>query len=87
MEMKSKGQFVCSGTCHRFTAYKIYEHVIVGCDDCVFCNWWRSRKSGPNLYALILSGLPKGIAGNEGGISKCSRTGQKINRFLFMIVY
>ena len=54
VEMKSKGQFVCSGTCHRFTAYKICEHIIVGCDDCVFCNnWWRSRKSGPNLYAYM----------------------------------
>lgn len=43
----------------------------------VFCNWWKSQKSGPNLDALALSGLPKGVAGNKGGVPKRSRRGRK----------
>ncbi len=81
IEKKSKGQFVCSGVCHRFIAYKICEHIVAACQDSgnlsVFCNWWKCQKSGPNLDALALSGLPKGVAGNKGGVSIRSRRGKK----------
>ena len=81
LKKKSRGQFICSGTCHRFTTYKICEHIVAASQDSgnlgVFCNWWKSQKSGPNLDALALSGLPKGVAGNKGGVPKCSRRGRK----------
>ena len=72
IQEKSKGQFVCSGACHRFITYKICEHIVASCQDSgnlsKFCNWWKCQKSGPNLDALALSGLPKGVAGNKGGV-------------------
>lgn len=82
VEKKSKGQFICSvGTCHRFTAYKICEHIVVACEDSgnlsIFCNWCKSKKCGPNLDALALSGFPKRVAGNKGGVPTCSRHGRK----------
>ena len=30
---KTKSQFVCSGICHRFSTYKICEHIIAACED------------------------------------------------------
>ena len=60
IQEKSKGQFVCSGVCHRFITYKICEHIVASCQDSgnlsKFCNWWKCQKSGPNLDALALSG-------------------------------
>ena len=82
---KAKSQFVCSGICHRFSAYKICEHIVAACEDSgnleLFCNWWKCLKSGPNLDSLALSGLPKGIAGNKGGVPTCSRRGRKSNNY------
>ena len=78
---KPRGQFVCSGICPRFTAYKICEHIVAACEHSgnlkIFCDWWKCLKSGPNLDSLALSGLPKGVAGNKGGTPTRSRRGRK----------
>ena len=79
---KSKGQFICSGICHRYATYKICEHIVAACEStgnlASFCDWWKCQKSGPDLDSLALSGLPKGVAGNKGGVAvKRSRRGRQ----------
>lgn len=54
---------------------------MAACEDsgnlAVFCIWWKCQKSGPNLDALALSGLAKGVAGNKCGVPTRSRRGRK----------
>ena len=38
-----------------------------------FCEWWKKHC---NMESLTMSGLPKGVAGQKGGVAKCSRRGQ-----------
>ena len=35
----------------------------------MLCNWWKSQKTGANVDALAIAGLPKG-AGQKGGVPK-----------------
>ena len=65
--------------------FKICEHIVAACEVSgnlkLFCNWWKCLKSDPDLDSLTLSGLPKGIAGNEGGVPTRSRRGRKSKNY------
>ena len=79
---KNSGQYICNGLCPRFGAYKICQHAVAAAQDSgelsSFCRWWKSQhNNGPNLDSLAMSGLPKGVAGQMGGISKRGRRGRR----------
>jgi hypothetical protein len=81
LSRKSNNQFICSGICHRFSTYKICQHIVAACEQTQtlsqFCEWWTCKVSGPDLDSLALSGLPKGVAGNKGGVAKRSQKRQR----------
>ena len=76
---KPSGQFVCSGICPRFTTYQICQHTVAAAEVSnslnKFCQWWKKHCHTPDLESLAMSGLPKGVAGQKGGIAKRSRRG------------
>ncbi len=79
---KNSGQYICNGLCPRFGTYKICQHAVAAAQDSgelsSFCRWWKSQHdNGPNLDSLAMSGLPKGVAGQKGGISKHGRRGRR----------
>ena len=78
---KSSGQYICNGLCPQFTAYKICQHVVAAAEDGAklssFCTWWKSQHKGPNVDSLAMSGLPKGVAGQKGGVAKHGRRGRR----------
>ena len=77
---KSSGQFVCSGICPLFSTYKICQHTVAAAEATQnlqkFCQWWKKQSHSPDLDSLAMSGLPKGVAGQKGGIARCSRRGR-----------
>ena len=77
---KSSGQFVCSGICPRFSTYRICQHTVAAAEATnnlqKFCQWWKRQSPSPDLDSLAMSGLPKGVAGQKGGIAKHSRRGR-----------
>ena len=74
--VEKNGKFICSGNCLRFGAYKICQHTVAAAQNFGmlpgFCNWWKSQKTGANVDALAMAGLPKG-AGQKGGVPKRGR--------------
>ena len=77
---KSSGQFVCSGICPRYSTYRICQHTVAAAEAThnlqKFCQWWKKQSRSPDIDSLAMSGLPKGVAGQKGGIAKRSRRGK-----------
>jgi hypothetical protein len=84
---KSNGQYVCNGSCSRFVTYKICQHAVAAAEHSgklsAFCQLWKTlRQHTPNLDKLAMSGLPKGVAGQKGGVPKGGRRGKRGNSTL-----
>ena len=73
---KPSGQFVCSGICPRYSAYKICQHTDTHNLSKFCCEWWKKHCHIADMESLTMSGLPKGVAGQKGGVAKCSRRGR-----------
>ena len=75
--MKSNRQYICNVSCPRFVTYKIWQHVVAAAEHSgSLCQWWKSLHDSPNLDSLAMSGLPKGVAGQKGGVTKRGRRGK-----------
>ena len=55
---KPSGQFVCSGICPRYYAYKICQHTVAAAEDThnlsKFCEWWKKHCHTADMESLTM---------------------------------
>ena len=74
---KSSGRFVCSGICPCYSTYRIYQHTVAAAEAThnlqKFCQWWKKQSCSPDIDSLAISGLPKGVAGQQDALEEGNR--------------